>query len=165
MVKDRWNNHLPISLHKARLGCWIDRGSRTSWSGLTCGKPRMPLHITPSFSCIILHYNKVGTDIPKRNRCKVRTKLRQGTASKGVGQFFTTSLDLLLHPLPLSFAEVSFHVSFPLYNVSLWGSIICQVCPRVLITPFIKAILFSYKTAIVGSTFLCSGRKRAFRCN
>lgn len=75
VVKERWNDHLPISSHKARLGCWIDTGSQTSWSSLTCGEHKMCLHITPCSSCLVLCQNKVGADIPIGNTCKMRVKL------------------------------------------------------------------------------------------
>jgi len=75
VVKERWNGHLPISSHKARLGCWVDTGSQTSWSSLTCGEHKMSLRITPCSSCIVLCQNKVGRDIPIGNTRKVRSKL------------------------------------------------------------------------------------------
>lgn len=35
----------------------------------------MSLHITPCSSCIVLCQNKVGTDVPIGNTCKMRSKL------------------------------------------------------------------------------------------
>lgn len=166
MVKERWNDHLPISSHRARLGCWIDTGSQTSWSSLTCGEHKMSLHITPCSSCIVVWQNKVGTDIPIGNTCKMRSKLNRKGKEPPVKES-----DRLINPfaapnsaednrecpsfcqsdesnkaflflLSWSFfylapfrGKVELYIPFLFKTLSFWGSVICQICPRVLITP------------------------------